>query len=172
MDPNEALGNLRRLMTAFGDEGCMEGREFDLRSGDEFADHCDVLKDQWLALDEWLSSEGTLPRDWQRKSKVPTTEEAFAAGVRGEHPTHFAMRVAAALTKEYADHQKRILRSLDRSPDGMGVMLDIKDQMACVQLEELGLVAGGDYVLTENDGDWRYYFVTEAGKALVKAWKE
>lgn len=169
MDPNEVLRKIRELMAPLHPDCGGKAGDYDLVSGDDYDEHTDAVWTAWEDLDHWLSTGGFLPEAWERKSKVPTTEEAFAAGIRGEAPDHFAMRVATALTKEYADHQKRILRSLDRSPKG--VMLDTEDQMACIQLEELGLVAGGDYVLADY-GDWRYYFITKVGVDLVKAWRQ
>jgi len=163
MDPDKALETIRESLAVLRiPEDHVGVIERDEALGD--------LVESMGALDEWLSRGGFLPADWQRKPMVPTEEEAFAAGVRGEHPAHFAARVADALTREYAELQKRILRSLDRTSSGVAILMDEENHGACTQLEELGLVAKGESAITES-GDWTNYSITEAGRALVEAWR-
>jgi len=171
MDSDKALETIRELMKPLHPYCGGKAGGYDLCSGDDYSCHCDDLYIAWEALDEWLCAGKALPEAWQHRHRVPTEEEAFAAGVRGERPAHFAARVADALTREYAELQKRILRSLDRtSGSGVAILMDPENHGACTQLEELGLVAKGDTAITDS-GDWTIYFITEAGKALVERWR-
>lgn len=160
MDPTKALEEIRERLAELSR---------DVDNGSLYHEGVQELLEMVSGLDEWLSTGGFLPKAWERKYKVPTPEEAVASGIHGEDPSCFAMRVATAITNEMADQQKRILTSLERS--SKGVLLDMEEQMACVHLEALGLVAGGDDVFTDY-GDWRYYFATDAGKALVEYWRK